>query len=181
MASVTPLSSLQVTRRLVPGWYAIPNCSIQQRPLLIYHGAFAPSASADDMESHLGRVGVVAPQWRFTMYDVTHFHTTAHEVLCISQGRARLCFGGDENPGRFEPVVGRGDVLIVPAGLGHRLVDDLDGGFQMVGSYPPGRPWDMCYGVPGEEASVDAIRSLPWFERDPIYGDDGPAVEMLQA
>lgn len=173
--ALAPLSSLRVSRHHIPRWIQIPNCSIQQRPLLIYHGVFGLSASADDMESHLRRVGVVTPQWRYTMYDTTHFHSTTHEVLCISHGRARLRFGGDGNPDRFEPVVVRGDVIIIPAGVGHRLLDDLDGGFRMVGSYPPGLAWDMCYGTPAEQPRLEGIRSLAWFHSDPVYGHDGPA------
>ena len=111
------------------------------------------------------------------MYSQTHFHSTSHEVLCISHGRARLCFGGEENEGRVEPVVEQGDVLFVPAGVGHRLLEDLDGGFEMVGSYPAGCDWDMCYGKKGE-SKVNSIKGLSWFRRDPIYGDKGPATEV---
>lgn len=111
------------------------------------------------------------------MFSRTHFHSTSHEVLCVSSGRARLCFGGETNDGRVEPVVEKGDVIIVPAGVGHRLLEDLDGGFEMVGSYPPGKEWDMCYGDTGEDAKIANIKTLEWFPRDPIYGDTGPALE----
>jgi uncharacterized protein YjlB len=43
----------------------------------------------------------------------------------------------------------------------------------MIGSYPPGKEWDMCYGRQGEEASVQQIESLGWFERDPILEGGG--------
>ncbi|KAG8357816.1 hypothetical protein FVEN_g4591 [Fusarium venenatum] len=112
------------------------------------------------------------------MYSQTHFHSTSHEVLCISYGRARLCFGGEENNGRVEPVVEQGDVVIVPAGVGHRLLEDLDGGFEMVGSYPEGYDWDMCYGKNGEEKKVNVIKDLEWFRKDPVYGNEGPAIEV---
>ena len=72
--------------------------------------------------------------------------------------------------------MGRGDVVVVPAGVGHRLLEDLDGGFEMVGSYPVGCGWDMCYG--GEEGVEGRIRALGWFERDPVYGDQGPVLDM---
>lgn len=36
---------------------------------------------------------------------------------------------------------------------------------------------DMCYGKPGEKDKVDGIKRLKWFDRDPIYGDKGPALE----
>ncbi|KAJ3545454.1 hypothetical protein NM208_g2502 [Fusarium decemcellulare] len=174
--SLNPLSSLRVSTHRIPAHSLIPNCSIQNKPLLIYHSAFQRPISASKIESHLTTVGVVIPQWRYTMYSTTHFHSTTHEVLCIIHGRARLCFGGEENDGRVEPVVEEGDVIVVPAGVGHRLLEDLDGGFQMVGSYPDGHNWDMCYGKAGEEKKVDGIKSLDWFQRDPIYGDEGPTI-----
>lgn len=112
------------------------------------------------------------------MYSQTHFHSTTHEVLCIIHGRARLCFGGEDNEVRVEPLVETGDVVIVPAGVGHRLLEDLDGGFEMVGSYPKGCNWDMCYGKKGEEEKVKAIKNVEWFRKDPIYGNEGPATEV---
>jgi len=88
-----------------------------------------------------------------------------------------LCFGGEDNPGRIEAAVEKGDVIIVPAGVGHRLLDDYSSGFEMVGSYPKGKNWDMCYGKDGEESKVKGISGLGWFERDPLYGDDGPLLK----
>lgn len=112
------------------------------------------------------------------MYTTTHYHSTTHEVLTVSHGRARLCFGGEQNPERYEPVVSQGDVMIVPAGLAHRLLEDMDGGFEMVGSYPPGEAWDMCYGREGERDKRETIQNIKWFERDPVYGDAGPVVDV---
>ena len=112
------------------------------------------------------------------MYSTTHFHSTTHEVLGISHGKAKLCFGGEDNSERVEPTVNRGDVIIVPAGVAHRLLEDVEGSFEMVGSYPKGKQWDMCYGKAGEEEKVEGIRSLGWFERDPIYGDEGPVLDV---
>lgn len=36
----------------------------------------------------------------------------------------------------------------------------------------------MAYGEKGEEKQIEGIKSLEWFEKDPVYGDDGPAVEV---
>lgn len=77
----------------------------------------------------------------------------------------------------MEEELERGDVVIVPAGLGHRLLQDLDGNFEMVGSYPKGKDWDMCYGKEGEEEKVQSIKNLQWFESDPLYGNNGPILE----
>ena len=87
-------------------------------------------------------------------------------------------FGGEGNNARVEAEVEKGDVIIVPAGVGHRLLDDYGSGFEMVGSYPKGKRWDMCYGKKEEEAKIEAIASLGWFERDPLYGEDGPVLHI---
>ena len=174
--TITALSALQVSKHHISGHGLLPNSSVLNKPLFIYHGVFPARASASDMEAHLSTVGVVQPQWRYTMYTTSHFHSTTHEVLCVSKGRARLCFGGEENPDRVEPVVQRGDVMVLPAGISHRLLEDLEGGFEMVGSYPRGCSWDMCYGREGEVQKVKDIAGVSWFERDPIYGDEGPVL-----
>jgi len=176
--NICPLSTLRVSRHDIPAHGLIPNTTIHSKPLLIYHAVFPPSTKVGDIEKHLESIGSVTPQWRYTMYSTTHFHSSTHEVLCIIKGRARLCFGGEENNDRVEPVVEKGDVIIVPAGVGHRLLEDLDGGFQMVGSYPPGKQWDMCYGKPGEEEEIGAIKQLEWFTVDPIYGAEGPSLSV---
>ena len=35
----------------------------------------------------------------------------------------------------------------------------------------------MCYGKAGEEEKVEGINNLRWFEKDPLYGDEGPVLE----
>lgn len=112
------------------------------------------------------------------MYSTSHFHSTTHEVLGIARGQAKLCFGHEENEGRVEAVVTKGDVVVVPAGVAHRLLEDQKGGFEMVGAYPTGESWDMCYGKKGEEGKIEKIRSLGWFERDPVYGEVGPVLDV---
>ncbi|KAL8737295.1 MAG: hypothetical protein Q9181_001819 [Wetmoreana brouardii] len=177
-APLTALKDLRVSSHQIPALDRIPNTSIQRKPLLIYHSAFQPGTSTSTIESHLNTVGAVVPQWRYTMYSTSHFHSNTHEVLAIASGKAKLCFGGEDNPKRTEPTVAQGDVIVVPAGVAHRLLDDIDGGFTMVGSYPKGKSWDMCYGKEGEEEKVRGIEHLGWFERDPIYGQEGPSLNV---
>jgi uncharacterized protein YjlB len=178
MAKLTPLSSLKISSHQIPAYKLTPNTSIQRKPLLIYHSAFPSSTTASTIEDHLKKLNVVTPQWRYTMYSTTHFHSTTHEVLVVSQGKAKLCFGGEDNDGRVEQEVEKGDVMVVPAGVGHRLLEDLsDGEFEMVGSYPKGKEWDMCYGKSGEEKKVEGIERVEWFKKDPIYGDEGPVLD----
>ena len=174
---LTPLKDLRVTKHMIPAYGLTPNTSIQKKPLLIYHSAFT-NASASSIESHLTKTGVVTPQWRYTMYSTSHFHSTSHEVLGISSGEAKLCFGHEDNPERVVEVLKEGDVVIMPAGVAHRLLEDIKGGFEMVGSYPTGCNWDMCYGKKSEEGKIKGIEKLGWFQRDPIYGDHGPTLDV---
>lgn len=46
----------------------------------------------------------------------------------------------------------------------------------MVGCYPKGFNWDMC--EKGDEGKAEAIRNLGWFEKDPVYGEEGPVLEV---
>ncbi|CAN8095270.1 unnamed protein product [Discula destructiva] len=192
--TVAPLGTLRISTHLISAHHRLPNSSVLQKPLLIYHSVFSSgssssssnsgsssSISASAVETHLIAVGVVEPQWRYSMYRTTHFHSSSHEVLCVTAGRAKLCFGGEDNPARVEPTVQAGDVMVLPAGMAHRLLDDLSGAggcFEMVGSYPRGCHWDMCYGKAEEDERVTRIGELPWFERDPIFGDRGPVLDV---
>jgi uncharacterized protein YjlB len=184
--SINPQSAIKISHHYIPAWHSTPNTSIQNKPLLIYHSAFNNknnSFSASRVSAHLQRVGVVVPQWQYTMYTQSHFHSTNHEVLSVVSGRARLCFGGEGNPQRVEPVVEAGDVIVVPAGVAHRLLEDQSGTsaeFVMVGSYPMGKEWDMCYGAGNEDEDEvrERIEQLGWFKQDPIYGSDGPVMHV---
>ncbi|KAF2127819.1 hypothetical protein P153DRAFT_377322 [Dothidotthia symphoricarpi CBS 119687] len=173
--SLTPLTTLRLTTHQIPTHALLPNTTPHAHPLTIYHSAFPPTTSPSTLESHL-RTNALSPQWRYTMYTTTHYHSTTHEVLCVFRGRAQLLFGGEANPGRVEVEVKAGDAVVVPAGVAHRLVRDVEGGFEMVGAYPKGCSWDMCYGKEGEEGNAQAVGRVGWLERDPLYGKDGPVL-----
>ncbi|KAH7072116.1 RmlC-like cupin domain-containing protein [Paraphoma chrysanthemicola] len=175
--TLTPLTSLHITTHSIPPHSHLPNTSTH--PLIIYHSVYPAHTSPSLIETHLRTTSLV-PAWRYTMYTTTHYHSSTHEVLCVYAGRARLLFGGEGNPGKVEVVVGKGDVLVVPAGVGHRLLEDLAGdgeeGYMMVGAYPRGCSWDMCYGKEEEEGERKRVGEVKWLEKDPMYGDDGPVV-----
>ena len=171
-----PPNAIRVTAKQIPRYEGYPNTSIQSKPLLIYHQAF--DATKPELEKRLADMGAVRPTWTNTMYSYSHFHSTAHEVLGVISGRAQLCFGGEDSPDRYEVVVQKGDLMIVPAGVSHRLLEDYGGDFDLLGAYPPGSTYDMCYGGPREEERVKGIAGLPWFDLDPLYGKEGPALHV---
>jgi uncharacterized protein YjlB len=216
---VTPLSELRVSRYHIPAYRGFPNTSIHpERPLMVYHNCFTASSlssttmppssqiaqketittssMATAVESHLSQIDAVRPAWKYTMYRQHHYHSNTNEILCVVSRRgAEVGFGGSNesnksgNEGKVVVKVGRGDVIVVPAGVGHALLRELDdvedgdedqGKFEMVGSYPVGAEgWDMCMGDEKEKDGKEweNVRKVGWFSRDPIYGDQGPVLD----
>jgi uncharacterized protein YjlB len=179
-----PLKDLQTSTHFVPRHGFLPNSAPTNKALLVYHGAFS-GASGDEIEAHLLSVGVCTPQWRYTLYPKTHYHSTSHELLIVVSGKAEILMGGEKNPKKVLLEVEQGDVLLLPAGMAHKIEREIDGGekFEIMGAYPKGsEKWDMCYGEPEVEAELDTnetkIVNLGWIDRDPLYGDQGPALEL---
>ena len=118
--------------------------------------------------------------WRNGIYDFHHYHSTAHEVLGVYRGSARVQLGGEDGP-VFE--IYPGDVVIVPAGVAHknlgpgsRLADQRLG---VVGAYPRGQLPDMNYGRAGERPRADReIAQVALPDADPVYGDEGALQEL---
>lgn len=169
-------SEIRVTSRQIQAWERLPNTSIQSKPLMIYHDAF--KATESGVTKQFERVGEVVPRWVYGLYNQTHFHSTTHEVYAVVGGRASLCFGGEHNPDRVE----KGDIIIIPAGVAHRMLEDVGGpheeSFKMVGAYPEGNEWDICYGQEDEEDKIGGIAKVDWFHKDPLLGDDGPVLHV---
>lgn len=115
-------------------------------------------------------------QWRDSVFDYHHFHSTAHEVMGVVAGTAELMLGG---PAGHTVRVAAGDALLLPAGTGHCLLEGR-GGFQVVGGYPRGQQWDIRRDAltPKEQRDMQA---LPFPPRDPIYGEHGPMAEYWHA
>jgi uncharacterized protein YjlB len=115
--------------------------------------------------------------WRNGIYPFHHFHSTAHEVLAIVSGQAAVTLGGPQGQ-TFQ--VRRGDVLVLPAGTGHRKEDSSDD-LLVVGAYPRGMSWDLRRGDPAEYDEVRAnIDAVPLPDTDPVGGADGPLTRLWQ-
>lgn len=112
--------------------------------------------------------------WRWGVYSYHHFHSTNHEVLGVSRGSASLMLGGEKG-GEFE--VTAGDVLVLPAGLGHMCLTASQD-FQVVGAYPRGEEPDLIRTGEGNlDAARGRIEKVPLPDRDPVYGAKGPLTE----
>jgi uncharacterized protein YjlB len=144
------------------GW--VPNNP--RLPVVLHHGV-APGAG-DALADHFDRMFAEhgwRSQWRDGIYDYHHYHSTAHEALGVFAGNATLELGGPE--GRLL-MVSPGDVLMLPAGTGHRRVSACPD-FQVVGAYPVGQDWDICRQAP-DALTYDRMRALP-DPTDPVTGD----------
>lgn len=113
--------------------------------------------------------------WRNGIYDYVHYHPRTHEVLGIARGHARVQFGGGK--GR-EIEVKAGDVVILPAGTGHRRRSGSKD-LLVVGAYPPSGRYDEFRASPEEhDRALAAIARVPPPEADPVYGRDGPLTRV---
>lgn len=143
-------------------------------PALLYKNALAhtPDVGPRDLEDLFTRNGW-QPRWRDGVYGYHHYHTTAHEALGFVGGSARLMLGG---PHGREVDVNEGDVLVLPAGVGHCSVR-TDKHFLAVGAYPPGQDWDLCK-TTADEAALERIRRLPAPASDPVEGQEGILLDL---
>lgn len=143
-------------------------------PLLYYRAAIAPEHASPEAMEALFSAGGWPPAWRYTVYPYHHYHSSAHEVLGIATGRARLQLGGPE--GRAFEVTA-GDVIVIPAGVVHKQLSKSPD-FLVVGGYPPGQHPDQFRGEPGDRPRADhniAAVSLPI--TDPVAGAGGPLLD----
>ncbi len=147
----------------------IPNSRL---PVLIYHEV-AAAQNAGDCEELFAANGWLGA-WLDGIYSFQHFHSTAHEVLGIVGGSTSVVLGG---PGSRNFEVGRGDVLVLPAGTGHCNAGS-GGDLLVVGAYPNGMRWDLRRGDPDEREEVLAnIAAVPLPDRDPVHGAGGPLTQ----
>jgi uncharacterized protein YjlB len=143
---------------------AIPNHP--RFPALLYRGVEEAANGPDACEALFARNGW-EPRWRAGVYPFHHFHSTAHEALGVVSGTATLRLGG---PGGEDVQLRAGDVVVLPAGTGHKR-ETNDPGFLVVGAYPPGQDWDLRRGDPAEhDEAVANIERVPDPESDPVGG-----------
>lgn len=142
-----------------------------QLPLIVYRGAVTlPDPDPAVGFEALFEANHWPPSWRYGVFGYHHYHSTAHEVLGIFRGHAKVQFGGEQG---VVLSVAKGDVVVIPAGVAHKnLASSRD--FCAVGAYPAGQRPDRCSGKPGERPQADAnIAQVPLPQADPVYGETG--------
>jgi uncharacterized protein YjlB len=143
-------------------------------PTLIYQGAMEQSDDLAAIIEETFQKNQWEGTWRNGIYTYHHYHSTAHEVLGIYQGTAKVQLGG---PKGIIAEVKAGDVILIPAGVSHKNLE-ASADFACVGAYPSGQEYDMNYGKEGERPEADEnIKNLPLPPTDPVYGEDGPLME----
>lgn len=147
----------------------IPNSRL---PLLVYRHAFPadPAEMERRFAAHDWSGG-----WRNGIYPFHHFHSIAHEVLGVARGSAEVTFGG---PSGRTVTVNAGDVVVIPAGVGHCNKGD-SGDLLVVGAYPGGTDDDLRRGNLAEhDEVVGNIAKVGLPDQDPVMGRDGPLLRL---
>jgi uncharacterized protein YjlB len=144
-------------------------------PLLLYRGGL--SVSGDDPAADCQALFAQnnwSGGWRNGIYSHHHYHATTHEVLGIVSGEAHVRLGGKGGP---VVTVRAGDVVVIPAGVGHKN-ESASKDLLVVGAYPDGHKPDMCNEASEDRArALESIRRVPVPTLDPVYGADGPLVD----
>ncbi|MGK9236286.1 cupin [Inquilinus limosus] len=145
-------------------------------PLLVYRqvSGLGLGDMATAIEARFARNGW-GNGWRNGIYPFHHFHSNAHEVLGLASGRAKVRFGGASG---VSLELMAGDVVVVPAGVGHKS-EEASTDLLVIGAYPPGAEPDMV--SEGEEVGRtvrEQIGAVPVPATDPVLGADGPLVKI---
>jgi uncharacterized protein YjlB len=146
-------------------------------PALVYRGAIRfpqsldPAAIFEDLFAANG----YGDSWRGEIYDYAHYHPAIHEVLGIARGHTSVQLGGSE--GR-KLRLKKGDVAILPAGTGHQALC-FSKDFLAVGAYPPTGKYSEFHALKKDyERALSQIKRVRVPKTDPVYGKDGPLLDL---
>lgn len=139
-------------------------------PVLLYRGVFDET---DGIQVTFERNGW-SNSWVNGVFDYHHYHSNTHEALGVKTGRATVQLGGATGD---LVSIEAGDVLILPAGTGHRRLEASQD-FAIVGAYPEGRDYDTLTGRLEERPdNVLRIERVDKPATDPVFGTTGPLHE----
>lgn len=164
--------SIKIEKHFFEGNGRVPNSRL---PLLIYRNVIRWDVPT--MEAVM-RQNKWMPCWHAHdgMWPRHHFHTEAHEFICVTKGVHTGKFGGHDG---IETQMNAGDVVVIPAGVGHRglqISDDLD----LTGGFHEGFcVVDFRMGFPDEYHDLcRKAREIPILDYDPFFGVNGPLARI---
>lgn len=169
------------TKRTAPITHLFPDDgSIPNNPALpfvLYRGGIDLAGSPDPeqvIEKAFAANGW-GNMWRNGIYPYAHYHSMIHEVMGIARGRATVRFGGENGQ---DVELGPGDVVVLPAGTGHQLLNQSQE-LVVIGAYPPTGKYDLCRGSKADHAKARvSIASVPRPATDPVFGAQGPLMTL---
>jgi len=164
------MMKVRVVAHLLAPSGAIPNHP--RWPLLVYPQALR-NPRPEDFEALFTRNGWPAA-WRNGVFPFHHYHSNAHEALGVYEGEVTVQFGGD---GGVEVAARPGDVIVLPAGTGHKKISSR-GALGVVGAYPEGAKPDTCMPPFARKAkNAQSVLQVGLPPGDPVHGPGGPLFE----
>lgn len=165
---------MKVLAHLLAADGAIPNHP--RWPLLVYPGVLQ-DPSPEAFEELFARNRWPAA-WRNGVFPFHHYHSNSHEALGVYEGEVTVQFGGDAG---VSVSAKPGDVIVLPAGTGHRKLSSR-GTLGIVGAYPEGQRPDTCMPALARAAKgAAAVARVPLPACDPVYGPGGPLFTYWRA
>ena len=149
----------------------VPNNKL---PLVLYRGALGGEGDLASRCEAMFEANGWPGAWRNGIYGHHHYHSTAHEVLGIARGSARVRLGGEDGA---TVELGQGDVVVIPAGVAHKR-ESASGDLLVIGSYPKGQRPEICradHASHSKSAANVARVALPGC--DPVTGEAAPLLD----
>ena len=140
-------------------------------PLVVYRGVLPDggdrAAACERMFDRNGWPGA----WRNGIHAHHHYHSTAHEVLGIAAGNARVRLGGEAGQ---TVELRAGNVVVIPAGVAHKR-EAASADLLVIGSYPRGQSPDLRRVEPrADDEARGRIAVVPLPAADPVTGQAEP-------
>ena len=170
MSDTNPTPTIETYRFADDG--SVPNNPAL--PLVVYRGALPASGDRAGACERMFAEHGWPDAWRNGIYGHHHYHSTAHEVLGIARGNARVRLGGE---GGQTVELSAGDVVVIPAGIAHKR-EAASGDLLVIGAYPGGQRPDICRAdIAAHDRALAAIAAVPLPAADPVTGRADPLLE----
>ena len=148
----------------------VPN---NRLPLVLYRGALGSDGDLATRCEEMFEANGWPGAWRNGIYGHHHYHSTAHEVLGIARGSAKVQLGGEAGA---TVELRMGDVVVIPAGVAHKR-ERASSDLLVIGAYPKGQRPDICRADhAAHDQSVANVAKVALPECDPVTGEDGPLI-----